>query len=138
MRPRSENNGGQVDESPEALSLPRRLRREQRTVEVMVRMYCQDHHGGKIDRTSGKGSLAKDLCPDCALLVDYSYSRVAACRYKERKPTCVRCTTHCFRRSEREQIRTVMRYAGPRMTLRHPYLAIQHLLDRRSTPSEGD
>lgn len=24
-----------------------------------------------------------------------------------------------------------MRYAGPRMTLRHPYLALRHLLDRR-------
>jgi len=24
-----------------------------------------------------------------------------------------------------------MRYAGPRMTLHHPYLALRHLLDRR-------
>jgi hypothetical protein len=30
-----------------------------------------------------------------------------------------------------DKIRTVMRYAGPRMLLRHPILAIGHLLDGR-------
>ena len=31
----------------------------------------------------------------------------------------------------REQIRIVMRWAGPRMMLRHPILAIGHLIDER-------
>jgi hypothetical protein len=137
MRPRSAKDGVLVDGSSETLLLPRRLTREQRTVEVMVRMYCRDHHS----RGAGSGvtrvSLKKELCPACASLVEYSNRRVAKCRYEELKPTCARCTTHCFRRSEREQIRAVMRYAGPRMTLRHPYLAVLHLLDRRCTPSWG-
>jgi hypothetical protein len=37
----------------------------------------------------------------------------------------------------RERIRTVMRYAGPRMALRHPLLALAHLLDSlRKPPSK--
>jgi hypothetical protein len=29
----------------------------------------------------------------------------------------------------RERVTAVMRYAGPRMLLRHPWLALRHLLD---------
>jgi hypothetical protein len=29
-----------------------------------------------------------------------------------------------------------MRFSGPRMTYRHPYLALRHLLDRRRTCEE--
>jgi hypothetical protein len=136
MRSRSERSGDQGDDSPEALLLPRRLRREQRTVEVMVRMYCRDHHGEQADGTVTSAPPEGELCPDCASLVEYSHSRVATCRFGPDKPTCVKCTTHCFRRREREQIRTIMRYAGPRMTLRHPYLAVLHLLDRRRMPGD--
>ena len=34
----------------------------------------------------------------------------------------------------RDQIRAAMRHSGPRMTYRHPYLAMRHLLDRKRTP----
>jgi hypothetical protein len=99
-----------------------RLRRERITLEVMMGMYCQEHHG------------EADLCPGCAALLDYAGRRIDTCRFGDMKPTCARCTVHCFRTAERESIRVVMRYAGPRMLLRHPYLAIRHLLDRRHTP----
>jgi hypothetical protein len=36
----------------------------------------------------------------------------------------------------RDHIKLVMRYAGPRMLLRHPILTIRHLLDaRRPAPT---
>ena len=39
----------------------------------------------------------------------------------------------------REKIRTVMRYAGPRMIYRHPAAAVRHLLDcRRKEPVVRD
>ena len=40
----------------------------------------------------------------------------------------------------REQIRGVMRYAGPRMLLRHPILAFYHLAvdSRREKPERAD
>ena len=36
----------------------------------------------------------------------------------------------------RERVRQVMRYAGPRMLLRHPILALLHLRDERRPLSE--
>jgi hypothetical protein len=36
----------------------------------------------------------------------------------------------------REQIRAVMRYAGPRMLYRHPIMTLQHMIDgTRDEPS---
>ena len=110
----------------------RRVRREQRTVDVMIHMYCSDHHvaaGDVAPAARGAG-----LCPDCAALREYAERRVQRCPFADAKPTCARCTVHCYRPVQREQIRAVMRYSGPRMTYRHPYLALRHLLDRRRTP----
>jgi hypothetical protein len=104
--------------------LPRRLRREQLTVEVMIRLFCRDNHR---HAAAAAGTV---LCPDCAALLEYSRRRVAECRFGARKPACTRCTVHCFQPGRREQIRAAMRYAGPRMTLGHPCLAVRHLLDR--------
>jgi len=104
----------------------RRLRREARTVELMIRMYCRAHH-----------AAPRALCSDCAALVAYSFERIDACRFGAAKPVCSRCTVHCYRPAMREQVRAAMRYSGPRMTYRHPYLAVRHLLDRRREPQSG-
>ena len=34
----------------------------------------------------------------------------------------------------RERVKEVMRYAGPRMIVRHPVLAVFHLIDGRRSP----
>jgi hypothetical protein len=96
-----------------------RMVREEKTVEAMIRLYCQDRHAGH-----------DGLCAECSTLADYARERLAGCPYQERKTTCAKCPVHCYRPAMREQIRAVMRYAGPRMLLRHPWLAVMHLLDR--------
>lgn len=98
--------------------LPPRLRREARTVEAMIRLYCRGQHGG-----------SQSLCPECARLLDYARQRLHACPFGEGKTTCARCAVHCYRPEMREEIRAVMRYAGPRMMLRHPLLTLCHLWD---------
>ncbi|MDI9444206.1 MAG: nitrous oxide-stimulated promoter family protein [Planctomycetota bacterium] len=35
----------------------------------------------------------------------------------------------------RQRVKEVMQYAGPRMLLRHPVLAVRHLLDNRRKPA---
>jgi hypothetical protein len=126
----------------------RRVRREQRTIEVMIRMYCRAGHPGAEaaadyatddttdgpDRGDRGGGDRGDLCPGCAELLDYSRQRIGRCSFGDQKPTCARCTVHCFRLDMRTRIRAVMRYSGPRTTIRHPYLAVRHLLDRRNGP----
>jgi hypothetical protein len=102
-----------------------RIEREQRTVAAMIELYCRDLHGS-----------AGELCPTCTSLHDYAMHRLDRCPFQEGKTTCAKCTVHCYAPAMREQIRVVMRYAGPRMMWRHPLLAVQHLLDgRRHAPS---
>ena len=43
--------------------------------------------------------------------------------------TCANCLVHCRPAEMREQIRVVMRWAGPRMLLRHPIMGIAHMID---------
>jgi hypothetical protein len=75
------------------------------------------------------------LCAACEGLLEYARERLDRCPFQERKTTCVNCAVHCYRAERREQIRDVMRYAGPRMLWRHPILTIWHLLDgRRKRP----
>ena len=98
----------------------RRIRRELETVQIMIGMYCQGQH-----------QTRDALCAACQALWDYAQQRVDGFRFRDEKPTCASCAVHCFKPVMREQIRQVMRYAGPRMALRHPILAIFHLLDGR-------
>ncbi len=97
-----------------------RLRRERRTIEAMVRIYCRDHHPGP-----------ERPCPECAELLAYAFERLDRCPFQEGKTTCAKCPVHCYRPSMRERVREVMRYAGPRMLWHHPWMALAHLWDGR-------
>ena len=102
----------------------RRVERERRTVAAMVRIHCRGRHGAN-------GSL----CPDCSALLGYAEARASRCPWLPDKPSCRTCSIHCYRKEMREKIRAVMGYAGPRMALRHPWLALRHALDdRRAAP----
>ncbi len=109
----------------------RRLQREERTIAVMVGMYCRDHHGAAgAARASGDA-----LCADCTELLEYARRRLDACRFGADKPTCAKCPVHCYAPAMRERVREVMRYSGPRMLGRHPVLGVAHLIDgRRGAP----
>ena len=96
----------------------RRLTREWKTVSAMLQIYCRDHHG-------------RALCPDCAELARYVSLRLDRCQFGPDKPTCARCPVHCYQPSRRDEIKAVMRYAGPRMLWRHPWLSLWHLVNGR-------
>lgn len=111
---------GRSDEGP-------RIRREKRTVEAMIHMYCRARHGTRAG-----------LCEGCATLRDYAHARLDGCRFAEGKTTCAKCAVHCYRPEMRERIRVVMRWSGPRMMLRHPVMAVRHLVDgRRTSPGRA-
>jgi hypothetical protein len=102
------------------------MQREARTVEIMIGHFCRDRHG-----TQGL------LCHDCRELLAYTLQRLHHCPFQEHKTTCGKCPAHCYKPSNREKIRGVMRYAGPRMFLSHPILAMAHLLDGLRKPREN-
>ena len=97
---------------------PPRIEREDKTITAMIRLYCHDHHGTQ-----------EALCEECTGLLAYARLRLEKCPYQAEKPTCAHCPIHCYRPDMRERVREVMRYAGPRMLLHHPVLALRHLLD---------
>lgn len=99
--------------------MEKHLKREFRTMGKMVGIYCSAHHD------------AVDLCDDCTKFLDYAEVRLEKCPFGEEKPTCANCPVHCYKQEYREQAKTIMRYAGPRMLLHHPILTISHYIDGR-------
>jgi hypothetical protein len=93
--------------------------RELETIEVMISMYCTVHH------------QCASKCADCTELFDYAQRRLQRCVFGDAKPNCSQCVVHCYTKDMREKIRMVMRWAGPRMLLRHPILGIRHLIAER-------
>lgn len=98
---------------------------EKVTVSRMIAIYCHSKH-------TTKG----ELCESCADLETYAHKRLENCRYGDNKPSCVNCTTHCYKKEMKETMREVMRFAGPRMLFKHPILAIKHLLKNNKKPHE--
>lgn len=84
----------------------------------MIEIYCRGHHG------------SAKLCPDCLDLIAYATERIDKCPFRAHKPVCSLCSIHCYQPSMRQKVRRVMRYAGPRMLVRHPVLTIRHWADR--------
>ena len=102
-----------------------RRARELKTVAAMLRMYCRVHGH----------SATEALCTECRALLDYAERRLDRCPFGDAKPTCNKCLVHCYSIDKREQVRVIMRWAGPRMLRHHPVLGIRHLIDgRRPTP----
>ena len=94
----------------------------------MVALYCAGNHDAA-SRTE-RACCGEPVCPACKAVDAYAVLRTARCRQMHAKTSCETCPYHCYRPQEREQIRQVMRYAGPRMLTKHPIAAIRHLLGR--------
>jgi hypothetical protein len=107
-----------------AHGLDRHRRLELATIEAMFRIYCRDRHRD-----------TPQACAQCAPLREYATRRLVRCVFGAAKPTCANCTVHCYTETMRVRIKEVMRYAGPRMMWRHPFLAVNHVLaGRRPAP----
>ena len=109
--------------SPFEGPVAKRLAREWETMESMVRCYCRGHH-----------EPASALCGECADLLGYAKRRLERCRFGVEKPTCAKCPVHCYQPPWRDRIKTVMRYAGPRLLWRHPILSLAHWWDGYRKP----
>lgn len=92
---------------------------ERHTIRVMIGIYCRRRH-----------RLRGTLCPECQALLNYALQRIEKCPFENDKPPCAQCPIHCYKPERREQVRQVMRYAGPRIMIFHPLLALRHYLDQ--------
>ena len=132
--------------------MPDRIADEKKVVALMIRMYCRRHcrQQGRTDITdqtdrtgdtnqadNSSRTATSPLCPECAALLDYALRRLDSCRFGNGKPSCRKCPVHCYRADMRERIRTVMRWAGPRMIFSHPMAATRHLLRELRSPESA-
>ena len=91
-----------------------RIEQEKRIVRKMIELYCRHH-------------LHQDQMPEeYQHLADFACRRLDHCTYGEQKSACKDCPTHCYAPKEREAIREVMRWAGPRMIWYAPKDAFIH------------
>lgn len=104
-----------------------RIEREKKTVSLMIRLYCRLNHHTK-----------NELCRECGYLADYADKKLSKCPFGSDKPACNECKVHCYQKDEREKVKSIMRFSGPKMLFRHPYLAVMHLIDTKRKPSKTD
>ncbi|UJD95861.1 nitrous oxide-stimulated promoter family protein [Lelliottia amnigena] len=95
----------------------KRISREKETISKMIALY-------------------ETQCPQASrdpghyqALNAYADKRLDKCVFGEEKPACKQCPVHCYQPAKREEMKQVMRWAGPRMLWRHPLLTVRHLID---------
>uniref|UniRef100_A0A8H9YNG3 Nitrous oxide-stimulated promoter family protein n=1 Tax=Pseudomonas tritici TaxID=2745518 RepID=A0A8H9YNG3_9PSED len=101
----------------------KRISREKETINKMIALY-------------------ETQCPQASrepghyqALNAYADKRLDKCVFGDEKPACKQCPVHCYQPAKREEMKQVMRWAGPRMLWRHPILTVRHLIDdRRPVP----
>ena len=99
---------------------------ERKTISKMIGIYCHAKHDTR-----------QELCDSCHSLLEYAELRLTRCPFAPDKPACGKCPVHCYQAEKREQVREVMRFAGPRMMLVDPVAAIKHMnaLFRKPSPA---
>lgn len=98
------------------MDIKEKREKEKEMLGRMVQVYCRGKHKQK-----------KGLCLQCEKLRDYAWMRTDKCPFMETKTFCSACKVHCYAPEMQEKVREVMRYAGPRMLLYHPWTAIKHM-----------
>lgn len=101
----------------------KRISREKLTIKKMIDLYQ-----AKCPQASAEPEHYE------ALFV-YAQKRLDKCVFGEEKPACKQCPVHCYQPAKREEMKQIMRWAGPRMLWRHPILTVRHLIDdKRPVP----
>lgn len=95
-----------------------RIENEKRIVEQMVELYCKHKLG------------LQAIDDEHKALIAYAHKRLDSCKFGDDKPACKRCPIHCYKPTMREEMRAIMRWAGPRMIIYNPIAAIKHLFNK--------
>lgn len=120
------------------------VRHDVRLLADFARIFCDAHHPHRerapLDSDGTRAGLygrkRPRLCEECAAHVRYAEVRRIQCP-RDPKPFCSYCDTHCYRRSEAEWQREMMRFSGPRSWM-HGYAieGIKHAIAGRRAKRE--
>lgn len=88
---------------------------EFKVLRIMLGYYCKKHHGHNVN-----------LCKECSDLLEYSQSKVEACPYLHKKPSCRKCPCYCFNDEYKKKMQIMMRSVGLKTLIFHPILTYQY------------
>jgi hypothetical protein len=99
----------------------------QKDTEKLVRflaMFCNAHHERRLrhvftfsySKLSPNIHKGPELCDECERLLRHAIVMRVLCPL-DPKPKCRNCPEHCYRPVYKDQMETVMKYAGPRSIL---------------------
>ncbi len=88
----------------------KRIEREKQTIGRMIGLYQR------------RCPEARDDAEHYQALNAYADKRLDKCVFGDNKPACKQCPVHCYQPAKREEMKQIMRWAGPRMLWRHPIL----------------
>ena len=115
------------------------VRKDTRTLADFIAIYCRANHTDRprthaVTEAAALGVYGRKtpvLCEECTAHLDYAEKRRAYCP-KDPKPFCAHCDVHCYRPSESEWQRQMMRFSGPRSMLHgHAIDGVKHALEAR-------
>ena len=95
------------------------IAKEKKIVKLIIQIYSEGHDKKPLNENQKMQEL-----------LDYAYFRLDKCPFKDNKKFCSKCKVHCYKPEMRQQIKNVMRYAGPRMLFKHPILLFKHMLQK--------
>ncbi len=98
------------------MDIEKKTKKEKEIIEYMIKYYCKKKHNSKI------------TCDECNQLINYAFTRIEKCPFKETKTFCSACKVHCYQKEMKEKIQSVMRFSGPRMIFHKPIPALHHML----------
>ena len=84
----------------------KRIAREKKTISSMIALYQR------------RCPEARDDTEHYQALNAYADKRLDRCVFGEEKPACKQCPVHCYQPAKREEMKQIMRWAGPRMLWR--------------------
>lgn len=107
------------DTSTDTKPLTAGERKDLRVLALFTDVWCRVHHSGEKEPVAaapfgmeGAGIDRFRYCPECREFLAYAMTRRLKCPL-DPKPSCKHCHLHCYRPGHREQVRQIMRFAGP-------------------------
>ena len=92
-------------------------------MEAIGSIYCRGNH-------PSREKDARGMCSECREAIELTLERASACP-NGHEGNCQDCEIHCQRGDAQRRIRQIMRYAAPRMALRHPLMTLEYLRKKR-------
>lgn len=107
--------------SKRSTSDPNEIQKDTDKLVRFLSMYCNAHHGHRLrssftfdhPKIQARVINGPDLCNECVALLRHAIVMRVLCPL-DPKPKCRTCPQHCYRPVYKDQMETVMKYAGPR------------------------